>query len=63
MILSGVLMLEYLKEHEAAERLENAVKEILAEGKYVTYDLKPNRDDPSAVGTQGMADAIIAKLK
>lgn len=62
MILSGVLMLRYLKEEERADRLENAVREVLAEGKAVTYDLKENRDDKTAVGTQEMADAIIAKL-
>jgi len=62
MILSGVLMLRYLKEFKAADALENAVKEILAEGVSVTYDLKPHRDDPSAVGTREMADAIIKKL-
>lgn len=63
MILSGVLMLRYIKEDNAAERLEKAVKEVIAEGKYVTYDLKPHRDDPTAVGTQEMADAIIRKVK
>jgi isocitrate dehydrogenase (NAD+) len=62
MILSGVLMLKQINEEEAAERLEEAVKLVLAEGKSVTYDLKPTRDDPSAVGTKEMADAIIAKL-
>lgn len=62
MILSGVLMLRYLGEDNAAEKLENAVKKVLAEGKYVTYDLKPNRDDPTSVGTQQMADAIIKAL-
>jgi isocitrate dehydrogenase (NAD+) len=63
MILSGVLMLRYINEDKAAQRLEKAVKEVIAEGKSVTYDLKPNRDDPASVGTQEMADAIIAKLK
>jgi isocitrate dehydrogenase (NAD+) len=63
MILSAVLMLRYLKEGQAAENLENAVKKVLAEGKSVTYDLKANRDDPTAVGTQEMADAIISKIK
>ncbi len=63
MILSGVLMLKYLGEDHPAQRLEDAVKEVLAEGKYVTYDLKPNRDDPTSVGTSQMAEAIIAKLK
>lgn len=62
MILSGVLMLRYSGLIEAANRLESAVKEVIAEGKDVTYDLKPYRDDPTAVGTQQMADAIISKL-
>ena len=61
--LSAVLMLRYLKEEAAAQRLENAVKEVLAQGKFVTYDLKANRDDPRSVGTQEMADAIIKKIK
>jgi isocitrate dehydrogenase (NAD+) len=62
MILSGVLMLRHIKEEEAAEKLENAVKEVIAEGHSVTYDLKPDPHDPTAVGTQEMADAIIARL-
>jgi isocitrate dehydrogenase (NAD+) len=61
-ILSGVLMLDYLGEKDAAKRLEKATADIIAEGKYVTYDLKPNRDDPTAVGTSQMADAIIKKM-
>ncbi|MDD4893766.1 MAG: isocitrate/isopropylmalate dehydrogenase family protein [Candidatus Omnitrophica bacterium] len=63
MILSGMLMLRYLKEDDAANRLESAVKKVLTEGKSVTYDLKPHRDDPTSVGTQEMADAIIANLR
>ncbi len=63
MILSGVLMLKYMKEDTAALRLENAVKAVIREGKAVTYDLKSDRDDPSIVGTSQMADAIISKLK
>ncbi|MBL7156860.1 MAG: isocitrate/isopropylmalate dehydrogenase family protein [Candidatus Omnitrophica bacterium] len=62
-ILSAVLMLKHLGEKEPAERLENAVAEVIKEGKSVTYDLKKDRNDPSAVGTQEMADAIIEKLK
>lgn len=62
MILSGVMMLRYLKEEQAAKKLEEALIRVLAEGKDVTYDLKPKRDDPSAVGTQEMADAIIKKI-
>jgi len=63
LILSGVLMLRHLGETEAADRLERAVAEVLAEGKYVTYDLKEDRNDPTAVGTREMAEAIAAKLK
>ncbi|MFH1397817.1 MAG: isocitrate/isopropylmalate dehydrogenase family protein [Candidatus Omnitrophota bacterium] len=63
MILSGVLMLRYIKEDKAADRLETAVKEVLFEGKSVTYDLRPSPKDPAAVGTKEMADAIIKKLK
>jgi isocitrate dehydrogenase (NAD+) len=63
MILSGKLMLEHLGEAEAAERLEHAVADVIAEGKSVTYDLKPTRDDPTAVGTSEYADAIIEKLE
>ena len=61
-ILSSVLMLEHLNEKSAAYRLEEAVKTVIKEGKYVTYDFKQNRDDPSAVGTQEMAEAICRKL-
>ncbi|MGE4357440.1 MAG: isocitrate/isopropylmalate dehydrogenase family protein [Candidatus Omnitrophota bacterium] len=61
-ILSGVLLLRYLGEEKSAERLEKAVSKIIAEGKYVTYDLKPHRDDPSAVGTMEMAEAICREL-
>ena len=63
MILSGVLMLRYLLEDKAADRLESAVKDIIAQGQFVTYDLKPTRDDKTAVGTKEMADAIIKRLK
>lgn len=62
LILSGVLMLEYLGEAEAAERLNKAVADVIAEGKNVTYDMKPHRDDPTAVGTREMAEAIIKSM-
>ncbi len=61
-IRSGALMLRFLGEPEAADRIESAVASVIAEGKSVTYDLKPTRDDPTAVGTQEMADAIIAAI-
>jgi isocitrate dehydrogenase (NAD+) len=63
LILSGMLMLKHLGELDAAQRLEQAVADVIVEGKSVTYDLKPNRDDPTAVGTREMAAAICAKLK
>ncbi len=62
-ILSAKLMLEYLGEKQAAENLERAVAEVMAEGKDVTYDMKPDRNDPTAVGTQQMAEAICRKLR
>jgi isocitrate dehydrogenase (NAD+) len=62
MILSGVMMLRRLGEPEAARRVEKAVERVIFEGRSVTLDLKPDPDDPSAVGTQEMADAIIAAL-
>jgi len=63
LILSGVLLLRHLGMMKEAERLDSAVAAVIAEGKSVTYDMKPDRDDPTAVGTQEMADAIIAKIK
>jgi len=63
MILSGVMMLRHIGEKAAADRLEKAAIETVAEGKSVTYDLRPGRDTATAVGTSQMADAIIARLK
>lgn len=62
-ILSGALMLRHLGEMNAARSVETAVGAVIADGKSVTYDLKPTRDDPTAVGTQEMADAIIAAMR
>jgi isocitrate dehydrogenase (NAD+) len=59
MMLSGVMMLRHLEERAAADRLEGAIAAVIAEGKSVTYDMKPQRDDPTAVGTSEVADAII----
>ncbi|HEY2777837.1 MAG TPA: isocitrate/isopropylmalate dehydrogenase family protein [Gaiellaceae bacterium] len=63
MILSGKLMLEHLGEADAARRLEVAVAAVIAAGERVTYDMKPSRDDPTAVGTSEYADAIIDTLE
>src|SRR2546430_3868195 len=59
MMLSGMLMLRHLDEAEAAERLESAIADVIREGASVTYDMKPSRDDPTAVGPSEVADAII----
>jgi isocitrate dehydrogenase (NAD+) len=61
-MLSGMMMLRHLGEEDAADRLESSIAEVIAEGRSVTYDMKPRRDDPSAVGTSDVADAIIDKL-
>lgn len=63
MILSGMLMLRHLDEPVAADHLERAVAAVLADGRAVTYDMKPRRDDPTAVATSQYADAIIAVLE
>jgi isocitrate dehydrogenase (NAD+) len=63
LILSGVLLLRHIGRMAEATKLENAVAAVIEEGKNVTYDMKPNRDDPTAVGTSQMADAIIARMK
>ena len=62
MMLSGVLMLKHLNEPAAADRLENAIAAVIAEGKNVTYDLLTPENQCKAVGTSQVADAIIAKL-
>ena len=59
MMLSGMLMLRHLEEADAADRLERAIAEVIRAGDQVTYDMKPSRDDPTAVGTSEVADAII----
>jgi isocitrate dehydrogenase (NAD+) len=63
LILSAKLMLEHLGEKDAAERLERGVAAVIAEGKDVTYDMKADRNDKTAVGTQQMAEAICRKMR
>jgi isocitrate dehydrogenase (NAD+) len=62
MMFSGVLMLRHLDEGDAADRLEAALAAVIADGRSLTYDMKPTRDDPTAVGTSQVADAVIEKL-
>jgi isocitrate dehydrogenase (NAD+) len=63
LMLSGVLMLRHLEEGAAADRTENAIAAVIAKGEKVTYDLKPTRDDPTAVGTSEFADAVIEEMQ
>jgi isocitrate dehydrogenase (NAD+) len=63
LMLSGMLMLRYLEERSAADRLETAIAAVIHDGKSVTYDMKPSRDDPTAVGTSDVADAVIQKME
>ena len=63
MMLSAVLMLRHIEEKKSADLLESTIAENIKEGKYVTYDLKPHRDDPTAVGTKRFAEAIVEKIK
>src|SRR5918992_337675 len=63
MMFSGMLMLRHLEERDAADRLERALAAVITEGKDVTYDMKPSRNDPTAVGTSEVADAVIEKLE
>jgi isocitrate dehydrogenase (NAD+) len=57
------MMLRHLGKMAEADKVENAVAAVIEEGKNVTYDMKPDRNDPTAVGTSQMADAIIEKIK
>jgi isocitrate dehydrogenase (NAD+) len=56
LILSGALMLRHLGHPDAAGRVESALRDVIAEGRTVTYDLG------GSTGTSGFADAIIARL-
>jgi isocitrate dehydrogenase (NAD+) len=59
MMLSGVMMLRHIGEAKAADKLEKAIAAVIAEGKNLTYDMKPS----GAVGTSQVADAVIEKLQ
>jgi len=62
-MLSGVMMLRHLGESDAADRLDAAIARVIAEGRRVTYDLKPRPDDSTAVGTSEFADAVIEAMQ
>src|SRR5215217_2217929 len=61
-MLSGVMMLRHLQERAAAGRRDGAIARVIAAGRRVTYDLKPQRDAPTAVVTAEFADAIIEAM-
>ncbi len=62
-MLSAVMMLRYIGEEESADIMESAISYVVEQGKSVTYDMKPDRNDPTAVGTSQMADAIARRIK
>jgi isocitrate dehydrogenase (NAD+) len=62
MMLSGMLMLRYLKEQEAANRLEKAIASVIREGERVTYDLLPDSNTNKAASTDDVAEAVIEAL-
>ena len=62
LMLTSAMMLKYLGEKEAGERIESAIASILAEGKYVTADLLPPVKKKNAIGTQAVADAVIRAM-
>ncbi len=62
LMLAGALMLRHIGEREAGDRLERGIAAVVAIGTDVTYDLKHDRDDPTAVGTKEFADAVIKQL-
>jgi isocitrate dehydrogenase (NAD+) len=62
MMLSATMMLRHLGEIKAANNLEKAIADVIAEGKSVTYDLTTDSKQPVAT-TSEVADAVIKKLK
>jgi len=68
MFMSAVMMLEYLGENALAKKIENAIAEVVAEGKVKTYDMMKLKGSPEALkkgaaSTMQLTDAVIAKLK
>jgi len=63
LMLSGVLMLRHLRETAAADAVEHAIADVIREGRSLTYDMKAERGDPTAVGTSQVADALVERLR
>ncbi|MFX1521209.1 MAG: isocitrate/isopropylmalate dehydrogenase family protein [Promethearchaeota archaeon] len=62
-LLAAVMMLRHIGEETSANMIENAVASTIAEGKYVTYDLKPPEKRDEAVGTKEYGNAVISKIE
>jgi isocitrate dehydrogenase (NAD+) len=62
-MLSAVMMLRHIDENEAADRIENAISDVLEEGTSLTWDLLPEEKRNQAVGTLEIAEAIVRKMK
>jgi isocitrate dehydrogenase (NAD+) len=62
LMLCGAMLLRHIGEIDAGDRLEAAVAAVITEGRTLTYDLRPTRDDPSAASTTEVRDAVIGKL-
>jgi isocitrate dehydrogenase (NAD+) len=63
LMLSGMLMLRHLRETAAADAVEQAIADVIHEGRSLTYDMKAERGDPTAVGTSQVADALVERLR
>lgn len=68
MIESACMMLDHLDEQQTAQKIRQAIAEVIREGKVQTYDMKklpgsPEVLEKGAASTQQMTDAIISKLK
>jgi isocitrate dehydrogenase len=62
LLLSGVMMLEYMGWKEAAELIETALTKVIAD-KTVTYDFARQMEGGTEVPTSQFADLIIVKIK
>ena len=62
MILSAVMMLHHLNRHREALKLQKAVAAVIKRGRFVTYDLRPDRNKRKAASTTQMTGAILREL-
>lgn len=58
-ILAAAMMLDYLGEHEPAQKVHRAVAYVIKEREHVTQDINPEYP----AGTREMTDAIVARIK